>query len=118
MIVESLPKQIRITGKLVKIKTITRSEAIEHGVWGMFIPDENLITLCNEQSPADLLDTLLHEVLHAIYYYWNMQDTDDEERTVHTLASALQAIYVENQHFHKCIGRLAKISRESLNSKD
>ena len=108
-----IPKQLKIGGKLVKIELITRKQMEEEGIWGCYFPLENKILLCAESDPDQVLDTLLHEVLHAIFSCWNIKPEDDEERTVHTLASALQAIYTDNDHFLKCIQRYAKAARSS-----
>lgn len=40
--------------------------------------------------------TLLHEILHAVYYEWSMQKEDDEERLVDILASGLAAVWRDN----------------------
>ena len=107
-----LPKQIRMAGKLITVKPISRKEALDMEVWGMYFPDDNLILVCHEVSPSNLLDTFLHELLHAVYHTWNMTDTDDEERTVHTTASALQALFLDNAHLLKCINRLTNEARK------
>lgn len=41
-------------------------------------------------------NTLIHELLHAIYDVYHIQDTDDEERTVTTMANGLTQVLKDN----------------------
>lgn len=109
-----LPKQIRIAGKLVRFQYISKETSTELGVWGEFRPDELVILVCNEAPASEFLDTLLHEVFHAIAYIWNIQEGDDEERLVRVLGTAWQAVLVDNEHFYRHIGKLAKHIREEM----
>lgn len=43
-----------------------------------------------------LLDTLIHECLHAIYEHYELSKKDDEERVVATLSHGLTALFVDN----------------------
>ena len=110
------PRRLRIAGKMIEVRFISKEEAEERGIWGTFVPAESTIYVADCGTAADLLDTILHEVLHALYYVWNLNDEDDEERTVHTLASALQAIFVDNKQFYKAIGRIAKTARTNISN--
>ena len=42
------------------------------------------------------LETLLHEILHAAWFEWNVQKGDDEERCIETLSFALATIMRDN----------------------
>ena len=108
---EYIPKRLKIAGKTVKVELIGLEQAQEEEVWGQFMADEARIQICAEHTPEFVLDTLLHEILHACYAYWNMQDHDDEERIVHTMASALQSLYTENANLLKCIQMYTKAAR-------
>lgn len=43
-----------------------------------------------------MFDTLLHEILHAVYFVWNLEDKDDEERTVTGLSTGLSTVLHDN----------------------
>ena len=107
-----IPKQLKIAGKTVIIELIDLEQAQEEEVWGQFMADEMKIQICAEHKPEFVLDTLIHEILHACYSYWNMQDHDDEERIVHTMASALQGLFTENAHLLRCIQQYTKAIRK------
>jgi len=47
-------------------------------------------------KPQKLLDTFLHEINHAIYWAYHLEDTDKEERTIGTMATAWAQIYRDN----------------------
>lgn len=45
---------------------------------------------------AKFIDTLLHEIGHAIFWAYGIYDDDKEERTVATMATAMVQIYRDN----------------------
>ena len=46
-----------------------------------------------------VLDTLLHELNHAVYWAYGMEDEDKEERIVGTMATAWAQIFRDNPEF-------------------
>ena len=42
------------------------------------------------------LDTLWHEIKHAIWHMINLQDTDDEERIIRAMTTAELKVYQDN----------------------
>ncbi len=58
---------------------------------------QNFIIRVDTSFPrAQTADTLLHEILHAIWGERQLEDEDKEERTVATLASGLCAVMRDN----------------------
>lgn len=55
-----------------------------------------------------LLDTVLHEILHAIYFAHNIEGRDGEERTVTMLATAWAQVYRDNPHLLRWLTKAAK----------
>jgi hypothetical protein len=47
-------------------------------------------------SKIDALDTLLHEINHAIFFAYRIYDEDKEERTVGMFATAWTQVYRDN----------------------
>lgn len=41
-------------------------------------------------------ETLLHEIIHAVYAVWNIEDDDKEERTVGGLSLGLATVWRDN----------------------
>ncbi len=64
------------------------------------------------QNGPRLADTVLHEVLHAIYRVWALSDADDEERTVTAMTTGLVSVLRDNPQFTKWLskqtGRVSK----------
>lgn len=50
----------------------------------------------NIPNRAKAADTLLHEIGHAIWWVYKLQDDDKEERTVSTMATAWTQVYRDN----------------------
>ena len=46
-----------------------------------------------------LIETLLHEVLHAIYHEYNIKDEDEEERIITQMSTGLCQVLIENPEF-------------------
>ena len=42
------------------------------------------------------VNTLLHEILHAIIYQWSLELGDKEEQTVNTISNGLTTVFVDN----------------------
>lgn len=63
---------------------------------GFCEPDNQRICLRDDMSEEKFRDTLLHEVLHAIYSAFQLQDGETEERVVGNLATGLMTVLDEN----------------------
>jgi hypothetical protein len=52
----------------------------------------------DEDITSDIVraETLLHEISHVVWWVYNLKDEDDEERTVHTMATGLTQVFRDN----------------------
>lgn len=66
------------------------------GKYGEFSSLELRILLDPLMPPVKAVDTLIHEVLHAIWWCYIIKDEDKEERVVQTECSAWVQIYRDN----------------------
>lgn len=48
------------------------------------------------QCRTKAVDTLFHEILHAMYYTYGIRSGDDEERTVAAISTGLVALFRDN----------------------
>ena len=48
------------------------------------------------RAPEQTANTLIHEILHAIWHVWGIEKGDSEERIVNKAANGLQAVLNEN----------------------
>jgi uncharacterized protein YqeY len=112
VLAQYLPHRLKIAGKVIKVRIMSEAEFQEKSVWGLYDSFAGEIAIYPVMTPSNMLDTLIHEVLHAVFDGWNLQDSDEEERTVHTMATALQTLMVDNRNFTKFLKRAIKESRQ------
>lgn len=94
---EHLPPTIKIGGYDFRIILWTDDEAAGAHRYGECSSVEQVIRLRrNFATPFKAADTFLHELLHAIYWAWGVDDADKEERIVNLLGTALLAVHRDN----------------------
>lgn len=65
--------------------------------YGLFSPNEMTIRVRPDvPSVVHVIDTVLHEIMHAIFWAYLLREADDEERTVGTLATGWTQVYRDN----------------------
>ena len=79
------PSQIRILNRLWAVKYLDESIPDSHNAWGWCDPGTQTIHLVRNQKPDCMADTMLHEIIHAIFDSLGMQQ-DEEEPTIHRIA--------------------------------
>lgn len=65
-------------------------------LYGRMYSVDLTIEVCTEQPNTIILDTFIHELLHAVYFVCNIHDKDDEERTTTTLATGMSQLFISN----------------------
>lgn len=95
--VERLPASIRVGPFDYEIVKMTSRESSALRRWGEFSSLEAKIRIStNFPTPVKAVDTLLHEVGHAIWFAWGIEKGDDEERTVGNAATGWVSVYRDN----------------------
>ena len=92
----ALPEYIRVGALDV---TILRSIPVGDNTnsWGLWDSNREVIWMNPETASAQrVVEVFTHELLHAIFHIAMIAETDDEERTVTTLARALADVYRDN----------------------
>jgi hypothetical protein len=93
-------KNIKIVGKKYKL-----SYSSDPDDCGSCDNNKQSITL-KKEMPTDLeLDTIIHEVTHAIDYQMNLEMS---ERQVHGVGAGLAAVLIDNPKFIDYLNRLVK----------
>lgn len=54
------------------------------------------IRVSTVQGWSKAANTLLHEILHAVWYHQALHDSDDQERCVTSFANGLSMVWVDN----------------------
>jgi hypothetical protein len=91
--------------KITKLRIIGSDFAV---LWPASLPgalgtcegDKERITVAPNQSPVSELDTLLHEVIHAVEYKMGREHNEDWTRSIST---GLVAVLRDNPEFVKYI---------------
>ncbi len=59
-------------------------------------------------GPLQALNTLLHEIMHAIWHQYSMGKDDEEERSIEIMAGAWTQVYRDNPDLLRFIGEAVK----------
>ena len=104
----NLPEAVKVGGFNLLIKGFTPLESKSKQLRGELSWHQQSITLDMNEHPALLAETLIHEVLHAIYRAYDLQGEDDEERTTTTLGLGIVQVVRDNPVLIKAIDSLLK----------
>lgn len=92
----NVPKIIHLGYQDIEIK----SWDAEGGLQGAYLPDRPQIRIADTVDGVELLNTMLHEIIHAAIYVYGIKgefkDDDHEEKVVNVLGNALTEIFVRN----------------------
>jgi hypothetical protein len=95
--VDALPDMIRIGPFDFAIEKMETRDSWSRGIYGQCSTILQTIAIVRHMpSRHKAVDTLLHEILHALWWERDIEDADKEERTVACLGTALTALYRDN----------------------
>ena len=77
----------------------------EEGEWGNCDNDRRIINVRLSKDHWRNVDTVLHEIGHAIHWEYQMSETENEESFVSKLASGYCKIIQINTHLWEFIGK-------------
>lgn len=93
---EGLPKKIRVAAFDIQIEDWRPISAAASRRFGEFSCMESLIRIDTSVDKVKVVDTLLHEISHAICWAYGVEDADKEERIVGTFGTAWTQIFRDN----------------------
>lgn len=111
----TLPTSVRVAAFDVTIEDWTPIASHAAGRFGEFSNLEMLIRVDSSVNPMKVLDTLIHEINHAIYWAYGIEDEDKEERIVGTMATAWAQIYRDNPDLLRFIGEVCNHTSKPMN---
>ena len=95
--VDRLPDHIRVGPFDIKIIKWSVHEAVGRSCFGEFSGAAMYIALQQDMpSPIKAVDTLLHEVIHAIFWTYRILDEDKEERTATLISRGMTQVHRDN----------------------
>lgn len=83
----------------VNVVLWNQKNAVAAGNFGEFSAYEGVIRVDSSLSGAMLIDTLLHEVCHAVYWAYGIDDGDDEERVCGAVGTGFTQVFRDNPRF-------------------
>ena len=96
-LLKRLPKVVRVGPYDFKVELMGSRREIGTGNMGEFSSAEFMIRIAGELPSIMLvLDTLLHEICHAICFAYHIRESDDEERTVSLMGTGWAQVYRDN----------------------
>jgi hypothetical protein len=100
-----LPSTVRVGPYDCAIEKWSHHQAAGARRWGEFSAIELTIRIQKDMPcPVKAVDTFLHELGHAIYWAYNIDDGDKEERIITTQATAYTQMYRDNPWLLAWIG--------------
>lgn len=91
-----LPNKVKVACFDIDIEDWHHRTATADGNFGTFSPIELKIRIDTSCNPIMICEVLQHEILHAIYWAYVIDDKDNEERIVSVMATALIQVYRDN----------------------
>lgn len=94
------PDALRVNGRVFKVRYCPASAMPD--AMGLCHFDKSLLEIRTGQSPLDLRDTLLHELLHALRFTQGREYGGEvEEDYVRSIATGLVGVLQDNPEFAK-----------------
>ena len=93
----NIPDKIKIGYREYKLEEWKQTVASANEAQGQFFAKEGIIGYTAEEKRVSHANTVLHEILHAIVYQWNIELEDkEEEKLVNGLTNGLTTVFVDN----------------------
>lgn len=108
-----LIKKLKIGYKDYDVYELDPVHANELEISGDCLHAENRIRVLMANNDWETLNTLVHESFHGIWHVYGMQDGDNEERIVNTMANGFINIIRDNPELVRTI---IEISEGQLNA--
>ena len=92
-----IPDKIKVGYKEYKLEEWKQTVASANEAQGQFFSKEGVIGYVTTEKGVSHANTILHEVMHAIIYQWNIElDEKVEELVVNGLSNGLTTVFVDN----------------------
>ena len=100
-ILRKTPKRIKIGYLDFKLMPRSKKWSIKHKAVGMCVPEDGHIAYYSKQKRSEIVNTILHEMLHGVVYMFdiNFRNLREEEKVVRKMANGLHTVLTDNPHF-------------------
>lgn len=104
-----MPKKIKVSAFDFDILEWDRNDAASRNRFGEFCALSGVIRIDTAISDKyKILDTLMHEIYHAIWFSYGIYDDDKEERVVSALSTAMVQVLRDNPDLRNFINHCLK----------
>jgi len=104
----NLPEKIKVLSADYTIKTVGADWVKETESRGQCDCNNHIITIPDVGKPCQQLDTMTHELLHAVCDLMQLTDDDKEEDYVSRMATGLIAVLRDNPEYRKWMWQTLK----------
>ena len=91
-----IPEKIKIGYKEYRLEKWKQTVASANEAQGQFFAKEGIIGYTDDEKGVSHANTLLHEIIHAVVYQWNIDVGEKEETIVNGLTNGLTTVLVDN----------------------
>ena len=92
-----IQEKIKVGYRSYKLEEWKQTVASANEAQGQFFSKEGVIGYTADEKGVSHANTLIHEILHAIVYQWNMElDEKTEEHVVNGITNGLTTVLVDN----------------------
>lgn len=100
-----LPESIKVGHLEIEVISINQKEADSIGADGLFSYRHATMRINVDQHPSQVIETVLHECLHALWSVAAFNSKDEEEDHVTRLAPLLLTLFVDNPELFELMDR-------------
>lgn len=106
--IATIPKTVKVLHRDYALLEYTPDDLLLHNYWGDHNPIHGEIRYHIAKQGSETVDTLLHEVLHAIARMMDVEfkDKNEEEAVIAKLATGLTTVLKDNPKFTTAIVEL------------
>ena len=105
---KNLPTSLIIAGHPIAIETFGKETCLVGGIFAAYDNINAKIIVCDELDKVMTLDSLIHEIGHAIYFFYGLNDESDEETNVNQMGIGWSQIWVDNPDLVKFLNYAVK----------
>lgn len=105
-----IPTTVKIGYSTFKIEPQNSNWKDKNKAVGMCRVEKSLIEYCSEQSQTEIVNTILHEILHAVIYVFDIEfDTNKKEECLVTkMANGLHTLLSDNPDLMRWLAESCK----------
>lgn len=104
-----LPKSIRVGAHDIHVSEMSQQESQGARHFGLFAPTASKIKVATHTAPIHVLDTMLHEVIHAIWWDRIFSNDATEENAVSAISAGMTQVLRDNPKLRKWIEDMIKL---------